>query len=94
MKESIIFKHLLNSGFLCIDESEYSTDFTEDVKKQKEKLKTILDETQMKEVNYYRHNLVAHMFHIRDIECFKMFYLGIKLGLEVGEFCADEFKEE
>ena len=34
------------------------------------------------------------MFHIRDIECFKMFYLGIKLGMEVGEFCAEEFKEE
>ena len=94
MKDSIIFKHLLNSHFLCVDESEYASNFSENVEKQREKLKAILDETQMKEVNHYEWDIMAHMFHIRDIECFKMFYLGIKLGMEVGEFCAEEFKEE
>ena len=94
MKDSIIFKHLLNSHFLCIDESEYTSNFSENIHKQKEKLKAILDETQMKEVNHYRFDLIRHMFHIRDIESFKMFYLDIKLGMEVADFCAKELEEE
>ena len=94
MEDSIIFKHLLNSRFLCIDESEYESRFSQDIEKQKEKLKTILDEVQMKEVNCYGFDLIRHMFHIRDIECFKMLYLGIKLGMEVADFCHEEFDEE
>ena len=79
---------------MCIDESEYESRFSQDIEKQKDKLKSILDENQMKEVDHYKFDFIRHMFHIRDIECFKMLYLGIKLGMEVGEFCAEEFKEE
>lgn len=94
MKESVLSRYLLDSGFLSIDETEIKTIFTEDVLEQEEKLKKLLDETQIKEVDHYRWKLVGHMFHIRDIECFKMLYLGIKLGMEVAEFCADEINEE
>ncbi len=94
IKDSVLFKYLLNSEFLSIDASEYTSNFTEDIKKQKEKLKAILDETQYKEAMKLKDYTISHMFHIRDIECFKMLYLGIKLGIEVGEFCAEEFREE
>ena len=48
----------------------------------------------MKEVNYYKYDLVAHMFNIRTEECFKMFYLAIALGMEVRDFVNEENKEE
>ena len=94
MKDSVLRRYLLNSGFLSIDETEIETIFTEDISKQEEKLKSILDDTQMKEVYHYRWQLVAHMFHIRDIECFKMLYLGINLGMEVANFYNEENNEE
>ena len=93
MKDSVIYKYLIDSKFLCIDKSEHKTIFTENLAKQEEKLKAILDETQMKEVNHYSYDLIAHMFHIRDRECFKMLYLGIKLGMEVADFCHAENEE-
>lgn len=93
MEKYVLHKYLLDSGFFSIDESEHKTIFTDMITKQEEKLKAILDETQMKEVNHYRYNLIGHMFNIREIECFKMLYLGIKLGMEVADFIAEEYKE-
>lgn len=94
MKESVLRRCLLDSGFLSIDETEIKTIFTEDIIKQEEKLKSLLDETQMKEVNRYRYKLIAHMFNIRDAECFKMLYLGIKLGMEVADFYHEENNDD
>jgi len=94
MKDSVLLKYLLNSSFLCIDESEIETIFTNDIKEKKEKLENILTKEQMKEVNYYKYDLVAHMFNIRTEECFKMFYLGIALGMEVRDFINEQNKEE
>ncbi|MBQ8615085.1 MAG: hypothetical protein IJ415_00770, partial [Clostridia bacterium] len=83
MKESILMKQLLNSHFLCIDASEHRSKFFRDYKKQREKLKSMLNESQYKLVKSLIGNYDCHMFHIRDIECFKMLYLGIKLGMEI-----------
>ena len=94
MKDSVLFKYLLNSHFLSIDESETETIFTKELKEKSEKLETILSKEQMKEVNYYKYDLIAHMFNIRDKECFKMLYLGIALGMEVGNFINEENAEE
>ena len=94
MKESILYKFLIDSGFLSIDKDECETIFTEDIKIQENKLKEMLDKNQMKEVYHYEQKLISHMINVRDIEGFKMLYLGIKLGLEVGEFCAQEFNKE
>ena len=94
MKDSVLRRYLIDSGFLCIDETEIKTIFTEDILKQEEKLKNLLDERQMKEVDHYRWKIVSHMFHIRDIECFKMLYLGVNLGIEVADFYNEENNEE
>lgn len=94
MKESVLYKFLIDSGFLSIDKDERETIFTEDIKIQENKLKEMLDKNQMKEVYHYEQNLISHMINVRDIECFKMLYLGIKLGMEVADFCNEEFQEE
>ena len=94
MKDSVLFRHLLNSKFLCIDASEYESRFFNDYKKQKEKLQTMLSESQFKEVKTLINDYDCHMFHIRDIECFKMLYLGIKLGMEVADFCNEELDDD
>ena len=94
MKDSVLFKYLLNSSFLCFDESEIETIFTDRLKEKEDKLENILTKEQMREVNHYKYDLVAHMFNIRDKECFKMLYLGIALGMEVSDFINEENKEE
>ncbi len=94
MKESILYKLLIDSGFLSIDKDERETIFTEDIKIQENKLKEMLNKSQMKEVYHYEQNLISHMINVRDIECFNMFYLGVKLGMEVADFCNEEFQEE
>lgn len=93
MRENILFKFLLNGEFLSIDENENTTIHSESIAKREEKLKALLDETQKKEVFHYKCDLIAHMFNIRTKECFKMLYLGIKLGMEVADFCNEEYKE-
>ena len=93
MVESVIEKYLLDSGFLCVDEEEHKSHCSEAIAKQEEKLKNILDETNFKEVLHLKYNLISHMFHIRNIECFKMLYLGIKLGMETEAFFNEENKE-
>lgn len=94
MKDSVLRRYLLDSGFLSIDETEIKTIFTENIFKQEEKLKSILSKEQMKEVWHFEHYLTGHMFHIRDVECFKMLYLGIKLGMEVADFCNEELDDD
>lgn len=93
MEESVMFKYFLNSNFLTIDEGVIESIHSKYIKEHEEKLKSILNEKQMKEVASYQYDLVSHMFHIRDVECLKMFYLGIKLGMEVENFCNVEKQE-
>lgn len=90
MEDSVLYKYFLDSRFLSIDESEIKTCFTEDMKKHKENLENILTKEQMKDVDHYKYSIVGHMFHVRDEECQKMFYLGIKLGMEVANFLNEE----
>ena len=94
MEESILLKHLIESEFLCIEESEIKTKYTDKLKNEINSLKQILNEKQYKAVKHYCFDLTNHLFEIRDKECFKMFYLGIKLGMEVSDFCHKEVEKE
>ena len=86
MKESFMLDYFMNSGLLCADETEKTTQFSENIVKDKQELQKLLDKEQMKRVESYASHLVWHMFAIREEECSKMFHLGIKLGMEIGEF--------
>ena len=92
MKESFMLDYFMNSGLLCADETEITTQFSEEIIKDKQELQKFLDKELMKKVDRYASHLVWHMFAIREAECSKMFHLGIKLGMEIGDFNHQEFE--
>ncbi len=93
MEESVLLKYLIESEFLCVEENEIETRYTNNLKNQLNHLKQSLTENQYKALRHYCFDLTNHMFEIRDKECLKMLYLGIKLGMEVNEFCNKENEE-
>ena len=93
MKESFMLDYFMNSGLLCADEEDVKTTYSGYIDEDKAKLEKLLDKEQMQIVIRLLSNLSTHMFIMRDQECSKMFHLGIKLGIEIGEFNSREFED-